>query len=416
MARLTFPAVPYKTAYDLFGAWVEQCLEHDASLIFPGKRLWTAKNLNTVVHELLSKPDEGGGSYKEKLEKQFKDYPEGGNIWLLICDLLALHYGPVKDIDNTNVTSRIPALAGVQSEVNKKICQMDGALSIKGQDYKIKAWYSIGYYASLACKYKQDHELRQLIQNLRSGEPDWERAESMLHNENIIDDKYVHQKHEVHKGKRINQIPTHCARIVQHMLCPQYHSSIVTKDKRGALVKAHTGMRPRSGYEPTNEQIYSISNGQSFSNSEAPGKRIKLPAPNESTLQALNTRAPNTYPSSRTTYSTSNALSDAAKHKAGYKCQYNSAHKTFKNPGGIGYVEVHHLIPLSKYRKFPDDQLDCMANIVVLCPNCHRAVHHGNNEEKHKRLEKLHELKKAELKKAGFEGLTPEKLKELYNQ
>ena len=37
------------------------------------------------------------------------------------------------------------------------------------------------------------------------------------------------------------------------------------------------------------------------------------------------------------------------------------------------YLEVHHKISLS------DDGLDILDNVLALCPNCHRKLHHGIN-------------------------------------
>ncbi len=38
---------------------------------------------------------------------------------------------------------------------------------------------------------------------------------------------------------------------------------------------------------------------------------------------------------------------------------------------GTAYLEVHHKIPLS------ENGLDLLDNVLALCPNCHREIHHG---------------------------------------
>lgn len=48
----------------------------------------------------------------------------------------------------------------------------------------------------------------------------------------------------------------------------------------------------------------------------------------------------------------------------------------FINKYGVPYLEVHHVIPLSKGG--PDTPENC----VALCPNCHRAMHFSENNEK----------------------------------
>ncbi|EGQ8195940.1 HNH endonuclease [Vibrio parahaemolyticus] len=42
-----------------------------------------------------------------------------------------------------------------------------------------------------------------------------------------------------------------------------------------------------------------------------------------------------------------------------------------KRSNGESYLEVHHIIPLSK------GGLDSLENVISLCPNCHREIHFG---------------------------------------
>ena len=42
-----------------------------------------------------------------------------------------------------------------------------------------------------------------------------------------------------------------------------------------------------------------------------------------------------------------------------------------RKSNGAKYLEVHHIVPLS------EDGLDTVHNVLALCPNCHREVHHG---------------------------------------
>jgi len=63
---------------------------------------------------------------------------------------------------------------------------------------------------------------------------------------------------------------------------------------------------------------------------------------------------------------------------AKYKCDLNERHESFIMKNGKPYMEAHHLIPLSAQDYF-DFSLDVDANIVCLCPNCHRKLHYGEN-------------------------------------
>lgn len=87
---------------------------------------------------------------------------------------------------------------------------------------------------------------------------------------------------------------------------------------------------------------------------------------------------------------------------ANYTCEYDCSHNTFKSKAtGRQYVEAHHLIPISKQQYYRNN-LDVEANIVSLCPNCHRKIHLGTNIEKRIMEESLIELRKDRLKKAGL--------------
>lgn len=71
-------------------------------------------------------------------------------------------------------------------------------------------------------------------------------------------------------------------------------------------------------------------------------------------------------------------------------CEYCSKPAPFLKNLGLPYLEVHHVIPLSKGG--PDTPENC----VALCPNCHKALHFAENQkertdalyEKHPRLKK----------------------------
>ncbi|MBE8233308.1 MAG: hypothetical protein HAW67_06185 [Endozoicomonadaceae bacterium] len=89
--------------------------------------------------------------------------------------------------------------------------------------------------------------------------------------------------------------------------------------------------------------------------------------------------------------------------KSKYKCQYNNEHISFiAGASSKQYVEVHHLIPLSCTKLF-DVSLDVSANLVVLCPNCHKAIHLGTAGTKIKYLERLFAERKDALSKSGID-------------
>jgi len=74
----------------------------------------------------------------------------------------------------------------------------------------------------------------------------------------------------------------------------------------------------------------------------------------------------------------------------------------------LNYVEGHHLIPFSQQPNF-SFSLDVDENIVPLCPNCHRLLHHAKFSERKKLLHKLLTVQKNGL----VQRMIPVELKEL---
>lgn len=75
-------------------------------------------------------------------------------------------------------------------------------------------------------------------------------------------------------------------------------------------------------------------------------------------------------------------------------------------------MEGHHLIPLKQEDNF-SFSLDIEANIVALCPHCHRLLHYGDEEEIKPILEQLFIQRKNLLASKGIH-LTLEQLYAFY--
>ena len=85
-----------------------------------------------------------------------------------------------------------------------------------------------------------------------------------------------------------------------------------------------------------------------------------------------------------------------------YKCDIDHNHNTFiaestRKP----YMEAHHIIPLQLQEKFTSS-LDVYANLISLCPVCHRKIHLGIMEERRLMIERIYENRKDRLVKCGF--------------
>ena len=93
-----------------------------------------------------------------------------------------------------------------------------------------------------------------------------------------------------------------------------------------------------------------------------------------------------------------------------FKCDLDATHETFITKNGKPYMEAHHLIPINAQGDF-NVGLDCEANIVSLCPTCHKMLHYGDNIVA--QLKKLYDSRKDKLKAAGID-ITFEQLLEYY--
>lgn len=103
-------------------------------------------------------------------------------------------------------------------------------------------------------------------------------------------------------------------------------------------------------------------------------------------------------------------LAKKAIQKAGNKCELDPSHKSFIDKNGKDYMEGHHLIPLAKQGNF-QNSLNQAANIVCLCPNCHKEIHLGANRQT--LIKTLWTQRQAGLKSAGI-GVTLKDLQSYY--
>lgn len=83
------------------------------------------------------------------------------------------------------------------------------------------------------------------------------------------------------------------------------------------------------------------------------------------------------------------AVANKALATAKFKCELDPLHTTFQGMSGKPYMEAHHLIPMCRQGEFKFS-LDVVENIVCLCPNCHRLVHHANKAIREAALKTLY--------------------------
>lgn len=87
---------------------------------------------------------------------------------------------------------------------------------------------------------------------------------------------------------------------------------------------------------------------------------------------------------------------------AGYLCEIDARHKTFTAKAtGSPYMEGHHILPMKTQDKFTKS-LDVYANIICLCPICHRLLHFGVDSEKESILDRIYYDRAERLAKSGL--------------
>lgn len=112
-------------------------------------------------------------------------------------------------------------------------------------------------------------------------------------------------------------------------------------------------------------------------------------------------------------------LGKIAIKKADYKCEGNIQHETFLSKRtGKQFMEGHHLIPvgfqIDIWNKYGVN-VDCVENIVSLCPNCHRAIHYGNDLIKSELINKLFNARKSIYRKIGI-NISLDEIKKMYGR
>lgn len=87
---------------------------------------------------------------------------------------------------------------------------------------------------------------------------------------------------------------------------------------------------------------------------------------------------------------------------ADYKCEISAGHQTFiAESNHHPYMEGHHAIPYKEQEHF-DKSLDVYANIVCLCPICHRMLHYGLKDDKVNMLNQIYQGRGERLAHSGI--------------
>jgi len=145
-------------------------------------------------------------------------------------------------------------------------------------------------------------------------------------------------------------------------------------------------------YSAALNNYYRFAQGEEYMTSEYEFDSIDIPLKISETKHAI------------VTYNNRSSIIKIQSIKAAhYLCELDNNHKTFTAKSNLKqYMEGHHLIPLKEQNEF-EYSLDIYANVVCLCPICHRLLHYGIESEKREFLEHLFISRESRLGNSGIE-------------
>lgn len=98
----------------------------------------------------------------------------------------------------------------------------------------------------------------------------------------------------------------------------------------------------------------------------------------------------------------SNILREQTLAFADYRCEMGEDHKTFTaERTHKPYMESHHAIPIHLQGHFAHS-LDIYANLVCLCPICHRKIHYGLMDDRRLMMYEIYEKRHERLFRSGI--------------
>lgn len=111
---------------------------------------------------------------------------------------------------------------------------------------------------------------------------------------------------------------------------------------------------------------------------------------------------PESYETTTKHWRRSPIIRDQALEFANFHCELHPDHQTFiAESTHHPYMEGHHLIPMAKQGEF-DHSLDVYANIICLCPICHRRIHLGLKSDRIDMLKEIYDRRGERLQHSGL--------------
>ena len=104
----------------------------------------------------------------------------------------------------------------------------------------------------------------------------------------------------------------------------------------------------------------------------------------------------------QTVWKRSNILRTQVIQFANNQCELDNSHQSFvAEKDHKQYMEGHHALPMKLQDKF-NKSLDIYANIVCLCPLCHKRIHYGLNAERKELISRIYDSRVERLTISGI--------------
>lgn len=165
--------------------------------------------------------------------------------------------------------------------------------------------------------------------------------------------------------------------------------TVTVKNALASVMREHADSDVVDNDEAIADAIYQelVSNAPEVTTCDAPVEYIAADVE-----RTTKTSRPTTNPS----------LGKEALRRNNYRCAVDPRHPSFTKKDGVRYMEVHHLIPLEWQGNF-SYKLDTRANLVPLCPLCHKLIHYGRMDDVSPILTGLYNERKEALRESGLD-------------
>lgn len=156
MARVNNPAA--EAIYAAAQHFVEVALRSDDSLFTPGRPIWTTANIDELYRRLVEQPDEGSGSFEEKLRQQLASAPP--EVYQLAGELIYLHLLVIRETMGPRAKRRLittvlgwsPAPVTIPPKLD---AALDGGLARVGIAFVLQRYFQLAFLLAFARAWKR---------------------------------------------------------------------------------------------------------------------------------------------------------------------------------------------------------------------------------------------------------------------